>query len=478
MPATTTKRGPGAKAAKSGAAKPSTRVKTSCRSRSRARRVGAVHASLRASLSQRGATLIQGDSIKELAKLPECSVDCIVTDPPYGLTDGLDVTALLTAWLAGEEHKDGKKGFMDKEWDACVPSPALWREAMRVLKPGAHMLVFSSSRTQDLTGISLRIAGFEVRDILAWLYLQGMSFSKDIGQDLGYASKTAVGSKLKQSHESILVARRPVEKGQTFRANVATWGTGGLNIDSARIGTLQTKPGAVPGRIPANTLLSHSPECRRLGTLTISTSAHSPGVKMTGFGSFGGGTTEKVGESYRPGHEDVEDWECAPGCPVAALNGQRDGTPARCFAQLPADAPLERVISGEEPPFMLCPKPSKKEREAGLDESRFAPKRAHRLTYGKRAEVAIERLNVHQTVKPLALMRWLINLACPVGGTVLDPFMGSGSTGCAAAQCHRSFIGIELDDTEGYIDIAAARIDEHLRLAEGSGLTSPSAASD
>ena len=123
------------------------------------------------------------------------------------------------------------------------------------------------------------------------------------------------------------------------------------------------------------------------------------------------------------------------------------------------ELPLARVLRHEEPGFCITPKPGKGEREAGLTDGRFQARRGHRLSYGKRKDVAVERLNVHTTVKPIAVMRWLIDLACPEGGTVLDPFNGSGSTGCAAVLAGRNYVGIELDmENEGYLDISAARI--------------------
>ncbi|MGH2852628.1 MAG: DNA-methyltransferase [Solirubrobacteraceae bacterium] len=419
---------------------------------------------MRAPLAEAGVTLIQGDSRLKMAEMEENSIDAIVTDPPYGLTDKpLDIEALLREWMAGGEHKGTGKGFMAKAWDKAVPSPALWREALRVLKPGGHCLAFAGTRTADLTTLALRLAGFEIRDTLVWNYGQGMPKSRNIGHQLGHDSGTAVGSGLKPSHEPIIVARKPLQPGLSLAGNACKWGTGGINIDATRIGTTQTSAGGPPGRWPTNALFSHAEACRCLRREEVASGAHAPGERVTGFGRFGGGKVIADGESFSPGREVVEKWDCAPGCPVAALDGQQGNTPSRYFQTFPA---LDQVLTGEKPAFLYAPKPTKREREAGLTNGEFEPRRAHRLAYGPRAEVATTRLNVHPTVKPIDVMRWLIRLACPEGGTVLDPFMGSGTTGCAAVLEGRRFVGIELDEVEGYIDIAAQRIMDSVREAE------------
>jgi site-specific DNA-methyltransferase (adenine-specific) len=423
----------------------------------------------RVALAEAGATLIEGDSRVQMANMEEDSIDAIVTDPPYGLTDKpVDVQALLTAWMAGEEYKSAGKGFMDKSWDATVPSPALWREALRVLKPGGHCLAFGGTRTGHLTALSLEMAGFEIRDTIVWHHGQGMPKPRNIGRELGYASGTAVGIGLKPSFEFIVVARKPLQHGLGLTANAKRHGTGGMNIDACRIGTTQTSASGPPGRWPANGLLSHAEECRLLGHEEVASGTHSPAQKMSGFGHFGGGKVVSDGVEFSPRREVVETWDCAPHCPFAALEAQQDNRPSRYFKTFSA---LDEALLGKEPAFLYVPKPSKREREAGLSTDEFACKRGHRLAYGPREKVATMRLNTHMTVKPIALMRWLIELACPDGrdgedALVLDPFMGSGSTGCAAVQCGRRFTGIELDASrEGFINIAAARIEYWARKA-------------
>jgi site-specific DNA-methyltransferase (adenine-specific) len=418
---------------------------------------------LRRSLARAGVTLIHGDSSLEMAKMQESSIDAVICDPPYGLTDGHDLPQLLSKWLDGEEHESRKAGFMAKGWDSGVPSPALWREALRVLKPGGYCLAFGGSRTSHLTATALELAGFEVRDTLIWHYATGMPKTRYLGHALGHDSNSAVGSALSPSQEPIIVARKPLGRGLSLLRNIEAWGTGGLNIDAGRIGSAQTSAVGPAGRWPKNALFSHSAECRLVGIQDIACHAHSPAERVSGFGKFGGSTVIEEGKDHRPGHELAERWECMPSCPVAVLEAQRGDRPSRFFQALashePEELPIMRVLRHEEPGFLLAAKPSKAEREAGLTGGAFQARRGHRLAYGKREDVATYRLNTHMTVKPIAIMRWLIDLACPEGGTVLDPFNGSGSTGCAAVLAGREYVGIELDtEGEGYLDISAARI--------------------
>lgn len=129
-------------------------------------------------------TLHRGDCIEALRAMPDSSVDSVVTDPPYGLSDHkpTDVVACLTAWLAGEEYRPKKKGFMGRTWDSWVPGPEVWREVYRVLKPGGHVVAFAGSRTHDLMSMALRLAGFECRDTVMWVYGSGFPKSMDVSK--------------------------------------------------------------------------------------------------------------------------------------------------------------------------------------------------------------------------------------------------------------------------------------------------------
>jgi len=126
--------------------------------------------------------VILGDCLDVLRELPDNSIDSVVTDPPYGLSKEPDIEEVLTKWMAGEDYEHRGGGFMGKTWDSFVPGPSIWREVYRVLKPGGHALVFAGTRTQDLMTISLRLAGFEIRDVIEWLYFNGFPKSLDVGK--------------------------------------------------------------------------------------------------------------------------------------------------------------------------------------------------------------------------------------------------------------------------------------------------------
>src|SRR5699024_2920861 len=143
--------------------------------------------------------LIQGDCLDVLKALEDNSVDSVVTDPPYGLSKEPDINEVLSKWLAGEEYDHGHGGFMGKSWDSFVPHPDIWREVYRVLKPGGHALVFAGTRTQDLMTIALRLAGFEVRDVIEFLYFSGFPKSHDVSKAFDRragAEREVIGKKL------------------------------------------------------------------------------------------------------------------------------------------------------------------------------------------------------------------------------------------------------------------------------------------
>ena len=126
--------------------------------------------------------IIHGDCLQVLCTFPSNTVDSVVTDPPYGLSREPDIREVLEKWLAGEDYTHRGSGFMGKTWDSFVPGPSIWREVYRVLKPGGHALVFAGTRTQDLMTVSLRMAGFEIRDVIEWLYFNGFPKSMDVSK--------------------------------------------------------------------------------------------------------------------------------------------------------------------------------------------------------------------------------------------------------------------------------------------------------
>ncbi len=376
--------------------------------------------------------------------LPQLSADVCITDPPYGLS------------------------FMGKGWDHGVPGVPFWAAVLAALKPGAHLLAFGGTRMYHRLACAIEDASFELRDCLMWVYGSGFPKSHDVskaidkaagaereivgrksapqynspvtaatGTPLGrlaprpnaaenyakagniYAPATDAakqwegwGTALKPAWEPILLARKALE--ETVATNVIAHGTGALNIDGCRVGT----PGAA-GRWPANLIHDGSEEVLHLFPA-------SKGQQGAVTGSEPSAKTKNVLGEYA-GRESMQ----------------------------------PRNDTGSAARFFYCAKASKKERNAGLEG----------LTPGKREESrhtgqagtdnpynrgAVEIANIHPTVKPLALMRYLCKLTTPPGGTVLDPFMGSGSTLLAAQVSGFQAVGIDL--SEEYCEIAANRL--------------------
>lgn len=392
------------------------------------------------------ATVINADSIDHLKTLEPNSIDAVVTDPPYGLGNcsSKAITEALTSWLAGDEYQPKGGGFMGKSWDAFVPGPELWREVYRVLKPGGHAVIFAGSRTVDLMGIAVRLSGFEVRDMLHWIYGSGFPKSLDVSKaidkragaerevlrtetrynepsglvGIGQGERQLIerkitapataqakqwegwGTALKPAHEPVLLCRKPLEGAVVD--NVERWGVGGLNIDGCRIET---------------------DEVRIQGA-----------QKNTGATGFGG-SNRQGGKVYEDGR-----W------------------PANILLDDHAASLVDIQAGLEASRFFYCGKTDRGEREAGLE----AFEQISGGSYQVRVDGTLggpipKRANVHPTVKPIAVMRWLCKLVTPPGGLILDPFNGSGTTGCAAVQLGFSYLGIEREPE--YAAIARARIE-------------------
>lgn len=453
------------------------------------------------------------------------SADAIVTDPPYGLSahTPAEVAEALSAWLAGRRYAPTGTGFMGKAWDAFVPGPEVWRECFRVLKPGGHMAVFSGTRTIDLMGIALRLAGFEVRDTLTWLYGQGFPKSHNASkaidkaagaerEDLGVSpnwregkrdngqSMNAMpnesritmpatdearqwngwGTALKPGYEPILLARKPLIG--TVAENLVTHGTGAINVDACRISSeerpaIESNRGGTPGntyaggvtgdlcgsinvgkttagRWPANVVLSHTPECRCVGTKRVKgvqVAAGTPGFGTNRDDNYIAGS----GRAYNQ-DETVESWECAPDCPVRMLDEQSGRLSSGVGAVIRATAKgngrvNDRIGAESRGEWTECVCYG----DSGGASRFFYTAKASRADRG--ATISGRRvLNRHPTVKPLRLMQWLVRLLCPPEGLVLDPFMGSGTTGLAALSQGFRFVGIEQD--LDYVKIARRRL--------------------
>lgn len=362
-----------------------------------------------------------GDCLEVMKSLPENSVDSIVTDPPYGIRfmgkswDGADIEARV-AYRDGMPsrytHCGPNGGHSSRAAEAgkydLTPAGMLafqqftleWaKEALRVLKPGGHLLSFSSARTYHHMAVGIEMAGFEIRDQLMWVFGSGFPKSHNLsGEFEGW------GTGLKPAHEPICMARKPL-KG-TVAENMAMYTTGAINIALCRIG-------AAPGRWPANLIHDGSDEVVAL--FPANAGAAAPVHKRNG---------DKFRNSY------------------GEFKGNIDEGGSTFYGD-----------SGSAARFFYCPKATRKDRNEGLEDP--GPQFKHGTTLRK-VENTQTKGNIHPTVKPTDLMAYLCRLVTPAGGVVLDPFVGSGSTGKAALREGFRFIGIELE--AGYFEIAQARI--------------------
>ena len=367
-----------------------------------------------------------GDSLEVLKNPESNSIDAVVTDPPYGLSKQPDMGEVLKQWMETGEYNHSAKGFMEKDWDAFVPSPNLWKEVYRVLKPGGHVLAFFGTRTYDLGVLALRIAGFEIRDQIAWVYGTGFPKSRNIAADLEEKFSPEAsqnwqgwGTSLKPAMEPIVMARKPLSEA-SVASNIMSHGVGAINVHGCSIRT----PVVKTNEDAQGDLFFKPKPCQD--------------------------TRRKPANLIHDGSDDV-----------VSLFPQT-GSKKRSSKHLNSVS-----IETSAARFFYSAKCSKKDRSEGL-EGREAKQYSHdgRSTeienpFQRNKSVA---LNHHPTVKPTELMRYLVRLVTPENGVVLDPFMGSGSTGKAAMLEGKAFIGIELQDD--YYEIAKARISHATTLVD------------
>jgi site-specific DNA-methyltransferase (adenine-specific) len=382
-----------------------------------------------------------GSNLDILPTLPDNSVDAIITDPPYEL------------------------GFMGKSWDSSgiAYSVELWRECLRVLKPGGHLLAFSGSRTYHRMVVAIEDSGFEIRDMVSWIsnktFPKSMDVSKAIdkaagaerkvvginpnvvreakvagGSDFGgftranpeiteaatdEAKKWAGwGTALKPTVEPIVMARKPLDG--TVANNVLTWGVGGLNIDASRIvyKNEADRLSSMPGSTPATEIAT--------GNIPILTGIRPPHDPKNGRWPANVILDEEAAT--------IIDEQSGTSKPKPERTGIRGGK-----KQFDGGWNKNSVGTWVADPgggasrFFYVARASKNDRNEGVEE------------------------NPHPTVKPTSLMTYLIKLIAPEGSTILDPFTGSGSTGKAALLNGYKFIGIEL--TEEYLPIIKGRLD-------------------
>lgn len=330
--------------------------------------------------------IIHGDCLTEMVKMESNSIDFIVTDPPYGLK------------------------FMGRDWDQGIPGIKIWKQALRICKPGAMMAAFGGTRTFHRLTCLIEDAGWEIRDCIMWLYGSGFPKSHNKFGFEGY------GTSLKPAWEPIILAMKPCDG--TFSQNIEKWGLGGINIDETRIecepieiglskAHLGNKYGSgkggrrtnekyvnIKGRWPANLILDEE---------AAEMLDQQSGILKSG--------------SIKPHHK---------------FKLEKKSTFGQYASKTGISMPEN---SGGASRFFYCAKASSKERNSGL-----------------------ENQNNHPTVKPISLMKYIIKLLAPPGSpTLLDPFAGSGSTICAAVQLGINAIGIEKE--KEYCEIAEKRVE-------------------
>ncbi len=411
-----------------------------------------------------GATLYRAECIALMRALPDSSVDAIVTDPPYHLTNNSGGPAKGSD-NAYSRSKAGatSTGFMGQAWDGgdIAFRLELWTEALRVLKPGGHLLAFSGTRTQHRMVCAIEDAGFVVRDQIGWAFGSGFPKSRRISADMTEDADDwdGWGTALKPAWEPICVARKPLAKGHTVAANVLAFGTGAINIDGCRI----EPTGESRARIGE---ASQDQRCTDAGNTNF---AATPGVR--------GGAPE--GRWPANLVHDGSDEVVALFPAQAGASAPVRGTEASAASVGRVTGARERVAgafhgdSGSASRFFYCAKASRTDRNAGLTDP--GPQFEHGATL-RAIEDAPKAGNIHPTVKPTDLMAYLCRLVTPPGGVVLDPFMGSGSTGKAAMREGFRFIGIEIG--ADYFPIAVARIQHEIDAVAAAVIADAAAAKE
>jgi len=387
--------------------------------------------------------IIEGDCLDVLRKLKAETIHAIVTDPPYGLSREPDMVEVMKHWLAGDDYVHKGNGFMGKSWDSFVPGPAVWKECLRVLKPGGYLLSFAGSRTFDLMTLAIRLGGFEIRDSIAWLYGSGFPKSMDVskaidkaagatreviglktygdggtfnqgpasGRSAGHMGNVVArppsvettpatpeaeqwqgwGTALKPAFEPIIVARKPIRG--TVVANVLEHGTGALNIDGCRI----EGQGAEPGRV-------------RHGGGTNGVYADDEWTKANQ-ATMGG----PMPSGRWPANVILDEDQ------AAALDEQSGRTVSKSGGK---STKALGIMNDDAWTAKDLPR-------TGHDDTGGASRFMYVAKAPKKERPVVDGV-AHPTVKPLALMRWLVRLVTPPDGFVLDPFAGSGTTAEAA----------------------------------------------
>lgn len=404
--------------------------------------------------------LHQADCRDVLRSLADNSIDSVVTDPPYALVSIQKRFGKPGSAPAKDVYGRGAAGFMGKQWDTgeVAFSEEFWAEVLRVLKPGGHVVAFSGTRTYHRMAVAIEDAGFEIRDQLGWLY--GSGFPKSHNQHGGWEGW---GTALKPAWEPICLARKPLAG--TVAANLEAWGVGAINVDGCRVGTNGGTTRSEQAEYPKKDdgTEDRSGSWARTGHAIVELSAGRWPANIVHDGS------EEVLAAFpdtKSGIMKAGTVRAAQDVPGSVVYGVYGGDAAK------ADTYGD---SGSAARFFYCAKASRADRDAGLEgfekksvigyeidpdrpyaSGKMNNSNIHQLTMAMTGKPPSPRANTHPTVKPTTLMQWLCRLITPPGGVILDPFMGSGSTGKAAVLEGFQFIGCEREDE--YMPIATARI--------------------
>jgi len=380
-----------------------------------------------------------GDMRVSLDAMAANSIDSCVTDPPYHLASivkrfGAEGAAPAKSKQSGV-YERSSRGFMGQTWDGgdIAFQPETWAKVLRVLKPGAHLLAFAASKNAHRLTCAIEDAGFEVRDTIMWLYGSGFPKSHNLdGEWEGW------GTALKPAYEPIVVARKPLIG--TVEKNVLTHGVGAPNIDGCRVGDFQnTTPSGVDRRNAALAEAGYRPGAYQMGETTPSSPP----------GRWPANVIHDGSDEVLAGFPDAKGQQ--------GVTGRRSQGAVYGAVTATGEGAAPRGDEGSAARFFYCAKASKSDRNEGCESLplKVAGGMSGRSD-GSMGSITYNNNN-HPTVKPTDLMRYLCRLVTPPNGVILDPFMGSGSTGKAAMLEGFRFIGCEMK--EDYAAIAKARIE-------------------
>lgn len=341
-------------------------------------------------------SICKGACLNELQALPSSSVDLILTDPPYGLTNKkVDMVEVLQTFINGEDFIVDGGGYGNHEWDSFIPGPKTWAEQYRILKPGGYLIAFGAKRTLHYLMTAIQMGGFEIKDKLIWFHGQGNPKSSRLDEALkeAMANEKVIQmfgnyrADLRPLYEPIVVAQKPIDT-PNLAYNLIKHGTGPINA-------ADINPQGYSGDIITTTTLNN----------------------------------------------------------IELFGGKLKG------------------IHLVPPPVLDFSKPTTKDRKKGVENLNLpgaVDSRPKTTSYSNK--VPINNYNFHPTVKPVELMSYLVELFSIEGAIVLDPYMGSASSGIACLQKNRKFIGVEL--MENYFKIAQSRLESEARSLEQSSVES------